>query len=88
MDASDPDIKYHLQKGRALSIQTNPQYDNTTLILQLYSPVIEERVLKNNEKQQIAYVKGVDSKYAEVVEIDTNVETGAWLDLNLQTQQS
>ena len=82
LDASDPDIKVSPTKGKSLiysdSIHNTIKYHPN---IAAHSPVIEERVLlKNNEKQQIAYVKGVDSKYAEVVEIDTNVETGAWLD--------
>ena len=82
LDASDPDIKVSPTKGKSLiysdSIRNTIKYHPN---IEAHSPVIEERVLlKNNEKQQIAYVKGVDSKYAKVVEIDTNVETGAWLD--------
>ena len=82
LDASDPDIKVSPTKGKSLiysdSIHNTIKYHPN---IAAHSPVIEERVLlKNNEKQQIAYVKGVDSKYAKVVEIDTNVETGAWLD--------
>ena len=82
LDASDPDIKVSPTKGKILiysdSIRNTIKYHPN---IEAHSPVIEERVLlKNNEKQQIAYVKGVDSKYAKVVEIDTNVETGAWLD--------
>ena len=82
LDASDPDIKVSPTKGKSLiysdSICNTIKYHPNVAA---YSSVVEERVLlKNNEKQQIAHVKGVDSKYAEVVEIDTNVETGAWLD--------
>ena len=40
-----------------------------------YAKVIEERVfLKSGEKQQIAYVKGVDYNYTDAVKLDSAIE--------------
>ena len=45
-----------------------------------FSPVIEERVfLKSSEKQQIAYIKGVDFNYIKVVKLDSAIVLGQWL---------
>jgi lipoprotein-releasing system permease protein len=46
-----------------------------------FSPVIEERAfLKSADKQQIAYVKGVDYHYSNVVKLDSAMQVGTWLD--------
>src|SRR5690606_23253065 len=45
-----------------------------------YSKVIEEKVfIEYGDKQDIAYIKGVDENYTKVVRIDTTVVAGNFL---------
>ena len=47
----------------------------------LTSKVIEERVfLKYNQKDVIAYLKGVDANYNQITQIDSVLDIGSWLD--------
>lgn len=81
LSASDPDIKVSLAKGKSFlftnafkeKLESNQELIN-------YSPVIEERVfLKSGDKQQIAYVKGVDYNYVDVVQLESVLHVGTWL---------
>lgn len=81
LSASDPDIKVSLAKGKSFlftnafkeMLESNQELIN-------YSPVIEERVfLKSGDKQQIAYVKGVDYNYVDVVQLESVIHVGTWL---------
>lgn len=81
LSASDPDIKVSLAKGKSFlftnafkeKLESNQELIN-------YSPVIEERVfLKSGDKQQIAYVKGVDYNYVDVVQLESVIHVGTWL---------
>ena len=82
LDASDPDIKITSVKGKSF-ILTDDVYqiitDNTAV--KASSKIIEERVfLEHNEKNEIAYIKGVEENYAEITKIDAALEIGNWLD--------
>lgn len=82
LDASDPDIKITSVKGKSF-ILTDDVYqiitDNTAV--KASSKIIEERVfLEHNEKNEIAYIKGVEENYAEITSIDSALEIGNWLD--------
>lgn len=81
LSTSDPDIKVSLAKGKSFlftndfkkKLESNQELIN-------YSPVIEERVfLKSGDKQQIAYVKGVDYNYVDVVQLESVIHVGTWL---------
>ena len=81
LDSSDPDIKISATKGKSFI------YDNAIKKVVLsskdilaFSKIIEERVfIKNGEKQQIAFIKGVDDNYTNVVPLDDALQMGTWL---------
>ncbi len=81
LDVSDPDIKITAVKGKSLFFNDSIQkrlLDNSDIAS--FSKVIEDRVfLKNGEKQQIAFVKGVDDNYTDVVALDKAIQVGTWL---------
>ena len=81
LEFSDPDIKILPAQGKTFSandsllttLKNNPDIVS-------FSKIIEERVfLKNEEKEHIALVKGVDENYAQVVKIDSALILGNWL---------
>ncbi len=82
LEASDPDIKISPAKGKVFIYN-----DNLTKLLvnnsdiQAYSKVVEERVfLKYKNKNDIAYIKGIDARYTNVVKIDSSLNIGTWVD--------
>lgn len=81
LSTSDPDIKISPVKGKSfLFTETIREELNSNKNVIAFSPVIEERVfLKNGDKQQIAYVKGVDYNYINVVQLDSAIQVGTWL---------
>lgn len=84
LEFSDPDIKIFPKQGKSFytsdSILSILEREKDILF---FSKIIEERVfLKNNDKELIAYVKGVDKNYKDVVKIDSAVVVGNWLDLD------
>lgn len=82
LDASDPDIKITAVKGKSFFI-TEDVYkviENNSSIKTI-SKIIEERVfLEHNNKNEIAYIKGVEDNYVEITNIDASLEIGNWLD--------
>ncbi|CAM1365138.1 ABC transporter permease [Tenacibaculum xiamenense] len=82
LEASDPDVKILPSKGKTFKISDNfinSLVDNTKL--EAFSCVIEERVsLSYNDKNYIAFIKGVDKHYNNVVQIDSALTVGVWLD--------
>jgi lipoprotein-releasing system permease protein len=82
LETSDPDIKVSPTKGKSFFFS---DAFRTTIManesISAFSPVIEERAfLKSADKQQIAYVKGVDYHYSNVVKLDSAMQVGTWLD--------
>ena len=82
LEVSDPDLKISTVKGKTWvfsdSLHTLLQANKK---IQTYAKVIEERVsLKYMNKNHIAYIKGVDEHYNQVVKIDTALTVGTWLD--------
>ena len=82
LEVSDPDLKITSVKGKSFlytdSIQqiltNNPQIAS-------FSKTVEERVfLTYNSKQHIAYIKGVDTNYNQITQIDSSLSVGTWLD--------
>ena len=76
----DPDLKILPAKGKYLSLTTQD-----TLKLQqisqiaYFTKVLEEQVfLTHNQKNHIAYIKGVDEQYPKVNEIDSIIVLGNW----------
>ncbi len=82
LNESDPDIKISPRKGK--KILFSPEIKNaleTNSEIASYARVVEERVfLKYKNKDQIAYVKGVDVNYNDVVPIDSSITVGSWID--------
>lgn len=81
LEFSDPDIKISPTKGKSFFLTdsiVNLLENNDDIVS--FSYTIEERVfLKHTNKEHIAYVKGVDANYANVVKIDSAVIQGNWL---------
>ena len=86
LDVSDPDIKITSSKGKTFLYSEDIQRlleKNTSI--QGFSKVIEERAfLEYNEKNEIAYIKGVDYNYTSISNIDAVLSIGNWLDKDMQ----
>lgn len=82
LDVSDPDIKITSSTGKKLlyTKDVHEILENNTAIY-AFSKVIEERVfLEYNNKNEIAYIKGVEENYTSITSIDSVLNTGNWLD--------
>ena len=81
LDSSDPDVKITATQGKSFFFDNtikNVFFSSKDIVS--FSKVIEERVfIKNGEKQQIAYIKGVDDNYINVVPLDNAIQVGTWL---------
>ena len=79
--ASDPDIKITSAEGKRFSFDDSfKKILVSNRSIRNFSKVILERVLiKNGDKQQIAFLKGVDEHYAKVIPIENAIHTGTWL---------
>lgn len=81
---ANPDLKISAAKGKLI-----PEIDKVTDKLKnneqvvSYTKVIEEKVsIEFGDKQDIAYLKGIDSNYNKVVRIDTTIVHGSYLRFN------
>ncbi|HEY6142500.1 MAG TPA: FtsX-like permease family protein [Flavobacterium sp.] len=78
----DPDLKISSTLGKSFYISPSQEKQ----IIQIegvasYSKIIEERVLFTfNGKQEVTYLKGVDSTFTEVNAIKKKLFNGQWLD--------
>jgi len=82
LDTSDPDVKITSTKGKSF-VFTQEIYQSLekNSSIKAYSKVIEERVfLEYNDKNEIAYIKGVEKNYTSITQIDSVVSVGNWLD--------
>ncbi|PQJ68506.1 ABC transporter permease [Polaribacter butkevichii] len=82
LDVSDPDIKITSKKGKTF-FYTDDIHQTLTKnsAIKAVSKVIEERVfLEYNDKNEIAYIKGVAENYTSITQIDSVVSMGNWLD--------
>tara|TARA_B110001454_G_scaffold188887_1_gene187143 strand:- start:335 stop:1537 length:1203 start_codon:yes stop_codon:yes gene_type:complete len=85
LDVSDPDIKITSTKGKTFLYTKDVQQtlENNTSIY-AFSKVIEERVfLEYNDKNEIAFIKGVEENYTSITNIDSVLNLGNWLDKEL-----
>ncbi|MGY5354749.1 ABC transporter permease [Wenyingzhuangia sp. IMCC45467] len=82
LDIDTPDIRISPSKGKTFLI-------DDAFIQKLhhipdsiyYTKVLEERAFfKNKDKEEIAYIKGVDSLFNKVTPLDSLVVVGAWFD--------
>ncbi|WP_298781329.1 FtsX-like permease family protein [uncultured Polaribacter sp.] len=81
LDASDPDLKITSVKGKSFIISDDiQQIFKKKSSIKEYSKVIEERVfLEYNNKNEIAFIKGVDENYTNIIKIDSSLTFGNWL---------
>lgn len=82
LDVSDPDIKITSVKGKSFLLTDKVQETlNNHSGIKISSKIIEERVfLEYNDKNEIAYLKGVEANYNTVTQIDSAIYVGNWLD--------
>ena len=78
---SDPDIKVTPVKGKSFVFsETLEKKIRSSKGIVDFSPIVEERAfLKMGEKKQIAYMKGVNYNYINVVQLDSAIVMGDWL---------
>ena len=82
LDASDPDIKITSVKGKSFFV-TDTIYEilESNSSIKTTSKIIEERVfLEHNDKNEIAYIKGVEDNYSQIINIDSSLSVGNWLE--------
>ncbi|MGK0412832.1 MAG: lipoprotein-releasing system permease protein [Polaribacter sp.] len=82
LDVSDPDIKISAVKGKSF-VATDDIFKiiNENSAIEANSKIIQERVfLEYNDKNEIAYIKGVEENYTQITGIDEVLSVGNWLD--------
>lgn len=84
LDSASPDIKIVASKGKSFLISdTISQILNQNSDIKSFAKVIEERVfLEYENKNEIAFIKGVSANYPEITRIDSTLSTGIWIDTN------
>ncbi|MBX9806684.1 MAG: ABC transporter permease [Flavobacteriaceae bacterium] len=77
----DPDLKISSTLGKSFFISPNQENQIKKIEgLTSYSKIIEERVLFTfNGKQEVTYLKGVDSNFSKVNAIKKTLYNGEWL---------
>ena len=81
LDVSDPDIKITSVKGKSFFIKDdiNEVLENNASI-KITSKIIEERVfLAHHDKNEIAFIKGVEDNYIHITNVNQTLEVGNWL---------
>ena len=81
---TDPDLKILPAEGKSF-IFSEPEKQKLLEIdgITVYSKIIEERiVIKTENKNLLATLKGVDANYTRVTQIDSMVTKGEWLQPN------
>jgi len=81
---TDPDVKVFPVEGKSFLLsETQKKQLASSKNIALYSKVIEERVLFSfNEKQEVAYLKGVDSLFCRVNALNKKIYAGQWIEPN------
>lgn len=87
LNATDPNIRISAAVGKSFEFTDSIQNQIlSTKGIVAFSKVIEERAFfKHGKKEQIAYIKGVDRNYTNVVRIDTLIYSGKWLNFDKPT---
>jgi lipoprotein-releasing system permease protein len=81
-NSTDPDIKIEATKGKSfeLTLEQENLLKKATQFSD-YSKIVEERVFfLYDEKEQVAYLKGVDSLYNNVTTLNKELYAGSWFD--------
>lgn len=80
----DPDLKISSTLGKSFLV--TPEQENKIKKIEgvaAFSKIIEERVLFTfNNKQEVTYLKGVDSNYSKVNNVNRILYNGQWLEKN------
>lgn len=78
----DPDLKAEASSGKSFMLtESEVEKLNNLRGIALYSKIIEERVLiTSEEKKTLATIKGVDKYFNKVVNIESEINHGSWLD--------
>ena len=81
---ADPDIKVTTLIGKSFFISPSQEKDLKKIEgVANFSKVVEERVLFSfEEKQQVTYLKGVDSTFTQINSLSKNLFNGVWLKPN------
>lgn len=81
-NAFDPDFRVEAVRGKILhidSLQLNKIEDLPAIVAA--APILEEKVfLQFRDKDHVAYLKGVGSTYRQVVEVDSLMIRGNWIE--------
>ena len=83
-NATDPDLRIETLKGKSffLSVTQESQLKSAKEFAK-YSKIVEERALfYYNNKEHVAYLKGVDTNFCAVNGFDKFLYTGNWLESN------
>ncbi|BDB52057.1 FtsX-like permease family protein [Flavobacterium ammonificans] len=83
-NAMDPDLKLNSTLGKSILITPEQERQIKQIDgLVSYSKIIEERVLFTFDgKQEVTYLKGIDSLFTKVNPIEKNLFNGQWLAQN------
>ena len=78
----DPDLKAETATGKSFFLTENDINKLNVLDdIAIYSKIIEERIIISSEdKNTLATIKGVDEHFQSVVNIDSVIDYGSWLD--------
>lgn len=81
-NSTDPDLKIEASKGKSFLISNEQESKlHKSNLFSNYSKVVEERVFfLYDEKEQVAYIKGVDDVYTQVTTFNTQLYAGSWLE--------
>ena len=76
----DPPVKVSIVEGKVSDFNEAKEYlDKNTI---LYSEILEEKVLlRYQDKEYIATLKGVDSNFKGINAVDSMLISGAYLDI-------
>lgn len=76
----DPDLKALSAKGKFFNLTADEEQQlNAVKGLAFYAREVEERVFLNyKQKNHVAYIKGIDSAYHKVTDIDSILYFGEW----------
>ena len=80
----DPDLKISSTLGKSFLISPKQEIEIKDIAgIASYTKIIEERVLFTfDDKQEVTYLKGIDSNYSKVNAIESKLYNGQWLKPN------
>lgn len=84
MDNVSPDLKISPREGKLLpDLEQTIQKLNSDDRIDAWAKTIEEKVsIEFDDKQDIAYIKGIDENYKKVIKIDTTIVYGDYFEFD------